>query len=240
MLLYLAITVLVLAAVLVYSMANRSSGWLRKLQAIFYALLIVISTIVYYDANALNTHFFSSDNIMLLQENSTLLTGIRGKVAEAPEAIARQQLEQFQPLFEQQRYPEIRGDSYKLFIFSTAAFSNFSTMPFGDIEMSGSEAFIILRSPDALDQFAELVVSKKNPKDPTSAKVTIKNRFTDAEELKAKLFSVLIGTASNQQGKALIPTAYRQKVLIVETRSPYFLFLAYMPSFVVDTVVAKG
>lgn len=239
--LYISIGVLVLASLLIYSLTSRSAGWLRTAQLIFYAAVVLISTIVYYDAAKLNERFFTADNTIMLEEQQQLYAGIRGRVSQTPEAILQPELGQYQDLRSNGAYDALRGQSYKLFLFDVGAFWSIAgPVQFGDTLLTREEAILVLRSPNSLVDFANLVIAQRRPADPDAARAAIVRRFTSAEELKAKLFSALLAQAKLEQEKSFVPNSYRSHTLIVAPRSPYFLFLEYAPQFLVDLVVQRG
>lgn len=239
--LYVVVAIVALAGLLIYSMANRSASWLRIAQVIFYSIVIALSTIIFLDASNLNKNFFTSDNTILLRENGNLLAGIRGRVSETPEVIDRIRLGEYQGMIDQGNLATIRDGSYRLFIFDLGAFWGIEgAMKFGDTTLTRDEAVAIIRSQNALDDFANLVIYKRGAFDTLLAKGAIKKRFASEEELKAKLFSVLIAEATRQQSKAFVPMSYRNKELRVDPRTPYFMFIEYAPSFIVDLVVRRG
>lgn len=240
-LLYLSIGIFILAAMLIYSLSKRSAGWLRGAQLVFYVAVAALSTIIYLDANNLNKNFFTSDNLLLLEEDGVLLSGIHGKVSEHPQELPDAELASLQILHDRNAYAEMRGMSYKLFIFHPEAFANLSAdVPFGDVNLTEMQTFRVLRASDALEEFAQIVTEKRNAANPESVKGAIKRRFSGTAELKAKLFSAMIATATTQHGKAFIPLSYRRHTLTVVPRSPYFLFLRFAPQFAVDLVVKGG
>ena len=240
-LLYLSIGILILAAMLIYSLTKRSAGWLRGAQLVFYIAVAVLSTIIYLDAKNLNTQFFTADNLLLLEEGGMLLSGIHGRVSEDPQELPESELARLQLLRDRTAYAEMRGERYKLFLFQSAAFADLTTeIPFGDVNLTEAQALEVLRAGDALEEFAQIVVAKRTSDHPESAKETIKRRFSSAAELKAKLFSAIIATATTQYGKAFIPVSYRKRTVTVVPATPYFLFIRFAPQFAVDLVVKGG
>lgn len=234
------IGIVVLAALLIYSLANRSMGWLRMAQIFFYSIVVILSAIIYADANNLNQNFFSSENTLLLGEQGKLYAGIAGRVAQTPRAIEQPQLSEYQMLRDRDAYPELRGSSYKLFLFDIGAFWDIGEVRFGDDTVSRDEAIAILRADAPIEVYANIVAYRRGAVNRELIQTAIQRRFTSPEELKAKLFSTVVAEATRQQGKAFVPRSYRSKTLIVEPRTPYFLFLEYAPAFIVDLVVERG
>ena len=237
--LYVGIGIIVLAGLLIYSLTNRSLGWLRMAQIFFYGALVLISAIIYFDANELNKNFFSSENTLLVEEQGRIYAGIAGRVAQTPHAIEQPELSEQQMLRDRAAFAELRGSAYKLFLFDIGAFWNIGEVRFGEDTLSRDEYLAILRADLPFQEYADIIATHRFANRELT-RAAVQRRFGSPEELKAKLFSTIVAEATRQQGNAFVPRSYRQKLLIVEPRTSYFLFLQYAPEPLVNFVIERG
>ncbi len=198
------------------------------------AALVLLAIVVYRDAADLNVHFQSRENLMLLEENGVVYTAIVAQQGEIPFHLDQDRLTADQILLARKQYDKIKGEYYRLFIFSPFAFPQSANLiKFGDVNLSVEQALDIIRSSTTLDDYAAIVLQHKHAvENETALFEAIKDRFSDPAELRGELFAKVMQHTTREEGNRFIPLSYKAKHLTVYEQTPYFLFVRILPESV--------
>lgn len=229
----------VLGAVAVFFLVKSIWKAILYAAATLSGALLLISIVVYADAQQLNKNFFSQPNLFLTQENGIFYAGMAGRVEETPTYLTKDRLSSVEQLYTGRDLAAMRGENYRLFVFQPMAFADLQQeFRFGDVYLNKDEAITLLRSNNALQHFAELTISKQGTvQDRNAAAAGIMARFENQEELKAMLLSALIAQGTRERGNKFVPQVYRTKLLEVYPTSSYFTFISSTPHFLYTLMI---
>jgi len=128
-----------------------------------------------------------------------------------------------------ERYDEVKGDSYRLFIFKKEAFDNIDNIKFNAIELSPKEAFQIIESFDEREEFAAVT---------GVAFHFVEQLYETDNELETFLFARMIFSPLEQQGPLWLIKEIKKGNIVIYPKSITFSLAGLIPNSVFEDMLS--
>tara|TARA_Y100000294_G_scaffold167819_1_gene177379 strand:- start:42 stop:776 length:735 start_codon:yes stop_codon:yes gene_type:complete len=205
-----------------------------KLTFLITILTIVVlglfSYLVYQDMGDLKENFSFNDNLLILQNENQLLTGVKlnfEKISdfeelEAFNSLSQDQINEYNPYYTNEEYDKILGDHYKIL------FIDYNT--FQDIQ----EIEVLNKAYS--NEFVLQVLESQNPMELLTPKsLNIKS----SENIKPILFTMLLTEKIKLQKSTFLITEMKNKNIRVYPETITFKIIKYIPVDFMQDQLAK-
>jgi len=195
-------------------------------------VLIIAAVMLARDAIDLQQNMKTGDKKFLLEIDHRLEAGITiGNVYEFEKQETFAFLEDIYELNEyyiDERYDELLGDSYKLFIFKKEAFADVDTVKFNAIELTPEEAFQIIEHFDEREEFARV----------TGVEMKFIEALYDSDnKLETFLFARLIFSPLEQEGPFWLIKNIKNGNIVIYPKTITFVLAKLIPNSVFENML---
>ncbi len=208
-----------------------------KVLSIFFLIIVVVSGIlgffVYDDVMDLKQGLSEQDNLLILQKDNQIFTGIKANFGQ----LSEQQQESFQPLtndqvieyggyYNNQQYELIKQDNYKVFFIDYTVFQDIEHVEIEDEEFSNEFILTLLESNDP-DNVFKTELKNKGYHDAEISRITLDNPKSH--------FFVMLFNEKIQKDKFFLVKELKNKNIIVYPETITFKVINYLSvDFVID------
>ncbi|NOZ81092.1 MAG: hypothetical protein GXP63_05455 [DPANN group archaeon] len=222
---------------------GRVLFWLSTL---LFIITLAGGVFLFLDAREFREQMAVGKNTFLLEKDGRLLAGMelaspdldRVTFFTGPDLIPMQQD------LDDRDLASLKGDSYKLFLFSTDAFSTIGDVQIDRKSYPVSSLLGLLSSDHPLDDFVQEQMGNTTipPAQMNLTVQAIQRRLgiADPAGFKGYLFATLMGAAIQQDGPLFILDQFRRHHLTIHEETVMFRFLRVIPEGLFIDVVEKA
>jgi len=196
--------------------------------------LIVVASLLLMDALDLQKKFRTEDKKFLLDIDHRIEAGlIVGNVQgfEKQETFTfLEDIYQLNDYYIDEKYDELLGDSYKLFIFKRAAFSDIDEIRFGAVDLKTADAFKIIESFDEREEFSRI----------TGVNMAfIEELYTDDNQFETFLFARLVFSSLEQKGPIWMVKEIKKGNIVIYPKTITFVLAKVIPDSTFEEMLSE-
>lgn len=201
--------------------------------------VLILGIFLYLDVTEFNDKFYTSPNMFMLVDNSTVLTGFYGVMEsdkEKPHFFTEEMIEDMEVWYEEGDYDSMKGDNYKMFIVEIKAFEDVENITIDDTVYELEYLHSIILSDTPTEDFADGVIEReKIPDDKREAvkqdliKQTREDIGDDSAFRGAVFASGLLGSAFEEQGAFFLLKNFQYDMVKIYKEGMLFKTMKYMP-----------
>ncbi|MFH1409755.1 MAG: hypothetical protein ABIH34_07625 [Nanoarchaeota archaeon] len=241
------LTLLIIVLVVLYfSIMLFLKATKRFIKLIFKVNLVIMIIIglggiyVYWDATQLREHFAEDPKLMILVEDSIVLSAVRlGPSSEVPVYIKEPELIHYQQIINKGDYSGLLENNHKIFIIELDTLLPLEGIDVGDELLNETDILAILKAEDGLRTFAEIGLRSY----PEVSEVMIQNteqslaeQYGSSAEVKSRLFGVGLGRSIEKDPNFLI-RQYKRDQVIIFPETIVFRIMRLVPEVMLDKVM---
>ncbi|MBD3249790.1 hypothetical protein GF336_07120 [Candidatus Woesearchaeota archaeon] len=199
---------------------------------------LVFAFLIYQDASDFRENFPTKPSMLLLESEEQILAGIEGRFSEAsePTLIGYDQLQDIKTGYKEDNMDTVRGDNYKVFIFSLNSFEA-GSIDIGEDTLSKEQAETLLLSDSPIDDYADIVLKDQDDGYKEQFKQQLKKNIKDGAEFKAILFSSLFSEQTEKTGSLFILDEYSKGNIEIYPETIIFKLMKRVPSSILSRLV---
>jgi energy-coupling factor transporter transmembrane protein EcfT len=227
----IGLIVFIIASTIIFKIVGKAFKAVIYISTLFSILILIMGFFVYQDAMDIKENFPDSEKLILLDVEGKLAAGMYGTLTEQqqPEFVSTSKLKEYQANYKS-NMKAIQGDYYKIFIIKESMFDDVGeTLEFGDYSFSKEDALDLLKSEDALEDIATLMIEEQGLPDTPELREQLKQQVKSSEEAKALMFGALFTEKMKDPSPVNILNEMKDGNIVIYPETIVFKLVKSMP-----------
>ena len=246
--LIIALIVFLVMAIIIFKFLKHV--FLAIFLVIFLFILGLAGTgfLVYKDITDMSQNLLTLSNIVLLEDQEKLITGLQiaGLEEENITVFDDDKIESYQEDFASKNYDNILGDNYKIFIIKLDIFSGVGDVRVEKTTFTEEEIFEILRTDDVMETLYQVMLSKislgigLDTEEGKAAMIeALAKQFGSSSEIKSLFAAFLFIDKLQEEGSLFLIEQIKNGNIIIYPETITFRVMNLIPLTLFDKVAEK-